>query len=244
MSAPIFVLVVGLRSAPRRLRLRSAPLRPTAKTNLQTICLEQYVRSAQDTENDPIYTKLCEKEKEIDDRYEKLNYHSNEYKKYNKAYKAFQKATKTFAQAEKPFEEAEKTFEQAENTFEKAEEIYNKFKSNLDEIHSNELDVVKNSAAQEKQIMMELVDPNHETFDQCLDCKKIIQTNKSCSCWLIKNCDFDNYCRNCFTKLIALKNTTSNRLINRFSTCLKRVVLKRRGNNQPFIFLVRKEAGI
>jgi len=127
---------------------------------------------------------FVKKKKEIDDRCEKLNYNSNEYKNYNKANEVFEKA--------------KKTFEQAENTFKKAEEIYNEFKSNLDENHSDELDVVRDAAAQEKQIMMELVDPNHETFSQCLDCKKMIQRDNVHSCW-ITHCESNqNYCANCF----------------------------------------------
>ena len=33
--------------------------------NLQNICLEQYINSVQNTENDPIYSKLCEQEEEM-----------------------------------------------------------------------------------------------------------------------------------------------------------------------------------
>jgi len=160
--------------------------------NLQTICLEQYVRSTQDTDNDPIYTKLREKKKEIDARCEKLKHNSNEYKNYNKANEVFEKA--------------KKTFEQAENTFKKAEEIYNEFKSNLDQKQTNELDVVRNSAAQEKQIMMELVDPNQETFNQCLDCKKIIQRKK-----------FHSYasCHKCLSKRVFVLKLELLRMLKR-----------------------------
>jgi len=146
--------------------------------NLQIISLEQYVSSTQDTENDSIYTKLREKEKEIDDRCENLHENSNEYKNYSKAYEAFEKA---------------------EEVLEKAKEIYSKYKSNLDADHDSELDAVRNSAAQERKKLIELVDPYHENFNQCLDCKKIINKENVQHC-CISNCESNqNYCADCFS---------------------------------------------
>jgi hypothetical protein len=60
-----------------------------------------------------------------------------------------------------------------------------------------ELNEVEKVAAEQRKKMLELADPNHEKFTQCVECHKIIQKNNLLNCWK-KECDTNQkYCENC-----------------------------------------------
>jgi len=145
--------------------------------NLQNICLEQYINSVQNTENDPIYSKLFEQEEEINDRFEAFKNNTIEYRN---------------------LENTRKILEKAEADFEKAEEIYNKVYENLCDKKNKELEAVRNAAIAERKNMMERVDPNFERFNQCAECKNIVMRDKVGNCWM-QDCEANqNYCVDCF----------------------------------------------
>lgn len=136
-------------------------------SNLQTVQLEQYIQ-VQGSENDPIYQKCCEQEQEILQRYEELLDNSKEYK--------------TYVEAKKTFENAEKNWEE--------------FEGKLDEKCWKEVDGITSSAFQERKLMLNQVDPDHENFNQC-SCGKIIKKENNQNCAVLNCATNKTYCTNC-----------------------------------------------
>jgi len=110
----------------------------------------------QGSENDPIYQKFREQEQKILDHYHDLLHNSKEYQNYVEA--------------------KEK----------KAETIWDKFKENLNEQRWNEVDEIKRSFIEERKILLDKVDPNHEIFNQSY-CGKIIKKENNHNCAVL-NC--------------------------------------------------------
>lgn len=144
--------------------------------NLQSICLDQYANSVQNTKNDPVFLKYSKQEKEANQEYKNLDKNSKQYKKYMKASEELKKAKENFRKAEK---------------------LYKEFKSNLSENHESNIQVIRNAAAEERERILELIDPNHENFNQCFECDEIFKKNHFKNCWNL-SCEANlNYCTEC-----------------------------------------------
>ena len=136
--------------------------------SLQTITLAQYIK-IQDTENDPISESVRADYSQIADEVRNVKYFSMEYQNYV----------------------------QARESFEHAQYIWQEFEKKINEEQKEHEDYVDHVAMEERNEMLNMVDPNHENFNQCA-CGRLLKRDNMYNCW-VSNCEQNqSVCKHCF----------------------------------------------